>query len=425
MLTIVSTVVFLADTWLHVTTTTVNFVQVDSVLGSAAEYGFVLEPNCTVGPGAGPTDARDKCAISIAATNIFLVNGSASLQTLNNVSDSVAALTYNNQLTYLGKPSSPTVLAHDFTATTFGIETQCRPVSTECNLNALFGASTPFHCTDAFQGDLSNALQVAQTPEWYMVYFDNSSMASNLSYISTGVQNPFYFGLAALTNAQGGGGSFANGETEIVTPVHGGSAFVLYCNATVYEIEYDQVNGSVTRFVTTASNVSTTNLFQGSIAATGVGTFQLQQAASLATFSTTAQELADKIALAFSRVALAVGGQLVAPAPAQAAQLRSAPLVTRLPQAPLFTLVLANLLFALLGVVFTVRAVASARGDDVPEVQARLSIPGLVANLFEGARAKEGVADVQELFAEQSGEDPGRVVVGMTQRGGYEFRLAS
>ena len=91
---------------------------------------------------------------------------------------------------------------------------------------------------------------------------------------------------------------------------------MLFCNSTLYDIQYNSVNGAVTRFVTTPSNISTTNLWQKSIQISGLGTDQLKQAASLTVFSNSAEELADGIALAFSKVALAVGSQSVRPQPA-------------------------------------------------------------------------------------------------------------
>jgi hypothetical protein len=185
-------------------------------------------------------------------------------------------------------------------------------------------------------------------------------MASNNTFY--GISNPYYFGLAAIVNPEGGR---APNDTEIVTPTHGGASFVLNCSTALYDIEYDSVNSRVIRFAKTPSNDSVANIWQGANAFTTGGTGYisdptLQQAASLAAFSNTAQEMADKIALSYSRTALAIGAQAVAPKPALAAQEREEFLVSKVPPAPLFTLVVANLLFVVLGVALTAVALVSS-----------------------------------------------------------------
>jgi hypothetical protein len=44
--------------------------------------------------------------------------------------------------------------------------------------------------------------------------------------------------------------------------LHGGRAFILGCNTTIYDIQYDHVNGSITQFVPMLSNTSTSNIRQ-------------------------------------------------------------------------------------------------------------------------------------------------------------------
>lgn len=413
-------IVFAADTWLHITTKTVNFTNITPVF-DGADYSISLQPNCTIGNNSF-TDQFGQaypCSLNPGASVIFLYNGTQSLQVLNNVSDIMTVLTYegDSTYTYLGIPPSDALSQRDYEATTFGISTQCKPISNECNLIASIGASTPFECTPAFAGDVTQAPGGLVT-----TYLTNATMSSNGT--EGGIQNPFYVGLAALVNQQGGGSLVQTNLTpipEIVTPVHGGISFVLLCAATVYDIQYNSINGTATQFVATASNDSTTNIWQGAIAYTGVGSPQLQQAASLATFSSSAQELADKIALAYSKIALAIGAEAVMRTPALAVQERSSLLVARVPAAPLFTLVVANLLFVILGVILTLVALGTS-GGEVREVQARLSIVGLVADRFEGVKARRGVESMDELFEERYGQRSTRVAIDRVAGGGYEYK---
>jgi hypothetical protein len=185
-------------------------------------------------------------------------------------------------------------------------------------------------------------------------------MSSNISGFAYPVNNPFYWGLVALTNI----GLFPDSlNPGVIGGVHGGLVFVLFCNSTLYDIQYDLVDGVLTRFVTTPSNTSTASLWQVPLELSGLGTDQLKQAASLAAVSTSTLELTNRMALAFSTVALAMGSQSVGAQPALEAQERTSLLVARILLAPLFILVILNLLFVVLGIILTVIAITSSGGD--------------------------------------------------------------
>jgi len=98
------------------------------------------------------------------------------------------------------------------------------------------------------------------------------------------------------------------------------------------------------------------------------------------------------------------------------AQERSTTLVARIPKAPLYTFVLANMLFVALGIALAVLAIAR-NGGEVREIQARLSIEGLVADIFEGRRAKERVESIDDLFDEMYGQESTRVVIHNSAQG--------
>jgi hypothetical protein len=132
-------VIFLADTWLHVTTKTVNFVQVSPVI---ANYSVSLLPGCTVGDNSYADQIgqpHGPCSLNVAGQAVFFANATQSLEVLNNASNLVSVLTYENNIspyTYLGIPSSNELSVRDYTATTFGMNTQCELISNACNLAA-------------------------------------------------------------------------------------------------------------------------------------------------------------------------------------------------------------------------------------------------------------------------------------------------
>jgi hypothetical protein len=378
------------------------------------------------------TKALRSCALSTAATNTFLVNGTQSLQTLTNVSNIISTSTYyspeDGEYVYLGLPFSSTLAARDYKASSYGIQTQCQPVSKKCNLRAVAGDSTPFYCTEAFQGDVTFASLEDLDPSWTLAFFTNSSLSSNASY-TTGVQNPFWFGLGALTDGQELlTYQFENGPNDpnLVVPIHGGIAFVLLCNSTIYDLNYTSINSSVTALELTPSNASVTNIFQGTIAFTGFGNAYLQEAASLAGLSTSSNDVANQMALSFSKAIIAGGAQVVQPTAAIVAQKRSSIIVARVPKAPLFTVIILDLLFVVIGIAFSVLALATSSGYqnvDVREVQARLGVVGLVADRFDRRSAKGGISDLKNGFGEfrEGIVDSDRVVLDRTADGGWEF----
>lgn len=104
-------------------------------------------------------------------------------------------------------------------------------------------------------------------PNWYLTYFTNSQRNENeTGYgLLNGGGNPFYFGLATLVNKAID--TVPLNSPEIVGLIHGGMAYVLECNSTVYDVEYDSVNGTITRFDTSKSNDSVASIFKGALGA--------------------------------------------------------------------------------------------------------------------------------------------------------------
>lgn len=426
-----SVLIFAADTYLHYATRSVEFTTVSSLTaGDEINYSMVLSPECYNGTSAAAQNYAAKqaalvtCALSIATTNTFLLDGTQALSVLNNVSNSMTALTYGNSdgdYVFLGVPTTETLASRDFIASTYGVQAQCTPISKQCHLSATEGGSTPFNCSTAFSGNLDYVTNVQNgfDPNWQMAFFTNESMLSNATAFQ-GVDNPFYFALAALVDAQESPEQLTS-DPEIVTPVHGGLAFVLFCNTTVYDIEYTSINNSITRFTPTPSNDSVTNIFEGITDQAIFGSFYLQQAATLAGLANSSSDLADQMGLSFSKAFVSGGAEVLQPQPAIAAQERSSFIVARVPKAPLFIVVALDFLFALLGIALTVLAVFSSCGkNEVREIQSRLTITGLVADRFE-KEARIPITSIDEAFSEYEGEKGPRVIIEKVASEGYGY----
>ena len=81
---------------------------------------------------------------------------------------------------------------------------------------------------------------------------------------------------------------------------------MLLCNATIYDAEYTWINGSFGNFSSlNPSNTTMANIINGPQQKnTTFGLNQFVNGAVLATFSHTAEELAQKMALVYSQTAL-------------------------------------------------------------------------------------------------------------------------
>ena len=62
-------------------------------------------------------------------------------------------------------------------------------------------------------------------------------------------------------------------------------------------------------------------------------------------------------------------------------------------------------------------------GGEVREVQARMTLVGLVADRFEGSRGRNGVEEIKELFEETEGKGSLRVGIDYAEGSGYSYRV--
>ncbi|KAB8262300.1 hypothetical protein BDV32DRAFT_157426 [Aspergillus pseudonomiae] len=405
--------VALGDTWLHLTTTTVEFTQVKPV-SNQTDYGFGLIPECLTSNNSVAAQSGEQilCSVSLAVTGSFLRNGTVSLGVLNDMSDQATVSTYTdpqaNKYAYLQAPEGASLSNRDYTAKTYGARTQCELISTKCKLKNNASVVT-YNCSSDFAGSFTQTgLKTA--------FFTNASMAEDMSQsmYNKGVGNPYYFAAGNIMSLAGGE---APNSTEFLKSLHGPYAFILGCNTTIYDIEYDRVNNTVTRFVPTISNTSTSNVWQTSISHLNNWYPTIEQTAGAAILSGSAQVFVDQIAESFSKVTIALGADAVDARPAIAAQDRESFLVARLPKAPFITLVAVSLLYVLCGLTFVVLALVAVR-HKIPDIQARMSIAGLVADRFGDPSSWNKNTSVDEMFEEHSGKSEKRVAIESPDLGG-------
>lgn len=418
--------VFGADTWLHVTTSTIRLTRTTHVAVDEALYSFNLIPDCTVTNNslAALNDTQTSCTLTPLLSSdpdldtFVFTDSVTTLEVLGNQSQDVS-VTYktNDALAYLSVAPSSIDPTLDFTASTFAVRTLCSPMSRECNLNMTVQNIT-FSCNNRSFTDLHGDL----------AYRGLQRQAFSRANMSTrgipgkfyGLHNPFYVA-AATYNAISSKPVTSIAEDPEVVARMSTLASVLFCDVTLLEGEYDVVKGEVTRFTTTVSNTTVLNAFTSALVASSFGTSSMaadmDRAANVAT---DAQDLANRFARSLSKVILSSGAASIQRTPVLELRRRSETLAAKVPKKPLFVLISANFGFVIVGTILTAVAIATPR--EGREVQCRLTISGLVANLYGRDRARRQADVIENLFGDYQGAKS-HIKVGFdrTSKGGIVF----
>ncbi|KAF2157606.1 hypothetical protein K461DRAFT_273808 [Myriangium duriaei CBS 260.36] len=422
-----SFLIFLADTWLHNSTSMVDepvFEKLEpppySGVGLTSRFSA---PNCS-------NAAASHCVLTQTDTNFSLVNPDISQEVINNVSSLAAVSDYaddRGSFSFLHTPFTTESPIYNFIARGYAIQTQCRSASQQCNVRADSGGQTGFNCSSSFNS--VSQLKAGWSDAFYGAYFTNSTMTSlsspstDTNAENTSVTNPFYFGYFGRFDDIVASGDLHK-DPEIIGLQNGGTSFVLLCNASMFDVTYSFVNGSVVIFHTTPSNQTIANLFQAPMAYTTVSRIGLQAAAQAAvSTSRSAKELADKFADDFSTTTLAIGAQVVEEWPGNMSVMQFNRMFTRITRRSLWTFVAINTTFVLTGFVLAAWAARVVLDPAVNDLQGRLSIVGLVADRFEGPRSQRIAGSIERLFEESEANDSSRVVIVGSANGGQGFGL--
>lgn len=420
----ISALVFATDTWLHIVTKTVSVAKLSVAPDHDASYGLsLLSPNCTMTNNSIASQAGAGLVCTMDTGTNLLQAGTTTLQTLNNQSNALSVLSNGPDptLAYLTVNPSDRDQQHDFSAATYGMRTSCRPITRSCNMNTEGGLAT-WNCSN---GVFAQAASNKASLTIQQMFFDDETMTQPSDGGAS--VNPSYFVFASLTQLSANPSTNLVSDPEVVSG-SGALAAILLCSVGFYDTTYDVVEGNVTHMSSILSNVSVANVFIPALSESGFGYPNMANAFNMAaSVAATAQDLSDQFALAYSKIALCIGAGSVVRTPALAAQTRATILVARVPKAPLFLLMVINLIFVVLGIALAVDAARSS--PEAHEVQSRFSIAGLVAGMFEKETMKTGPSDrlvlgkVERLFREYyEGGATKRVGIARGQDGELEFK---
>jgi len=388
---------------------------------------LVLRPNCLVTNNSyhaqdntydGSAD-HVPCTLNPAAAQTFLINTTPinGLQVLSNVSAAAAAkwtIRDGRSYHYLGPVDSAINIRQDYTASSYGMSSSCASLTDYCMQGEEpIGAGTAFNCTaNSFHGPI--------LLNWQSQYYTAPTMSLvNERSNVFGFDNPFYFIGAVSLPAEW---AVPQDRAGIGQEVHGNNFIIVNCTTTVYDIMYRVRNGSVVDLDAVPSNASVVNALQSPIGFVHSADFALVSGWSVAGLgSNTTQQMVDKWAAEYDRVAVSMAATALDAAPADAAQFRDDVLVTKVPLAPLACLLVANLLYTFVGAVLLVMAVAAGRDAEAHEVVSRLTVAGLVADRFEDQKARVAVEKPEEMFQELSDGAAYKIAVAGTQEGGHAY----
>ncbi|CZS99954.1 uncharacterized protein RCO7_01693 [Rhynchosporium graminicola] len=422
----VLTLVFAADTWFHFTTKSINLTQVyptTSVLNTSVG----LIPTCY---NVNRT-YQGGCTLNQGGSATFLMHGQQAQNVVANLSTTMRVNTIasgKDIFTYVGNPPKAALSNIDYQSHTWGLKTQCTPVTSQC-VNASrssVGKYLDYKCPFAMEGRVSTDADAAFQNQFQMAYFTNSRASINYTG-TTSLANPYYFASLALVNQNIGRSPLLINDPEIANSGHGASVIAVFCNTTVYDILYTSLNNTISLFDIKPANSTLTNIIAGTQQYTRVGDPNLIQGSSIAALiGSSAQDVADGFALTYSQVALGVASAAFEERESVRAQRRETILVAKVGVVSLAALLGANMALVVLGCVLLGFAVKAGKGE-TREVQARMSVGGVVASLFEGERGERPVVEVDDLFEERKGgravsDGAGlRVGVVKTESGGWRF----
>ncbi|KAF2148041.1 hypothetical protein K461DRAFT_324992 [Myriangium duriaei CBS 260.36] len=425
--------VFGADAWLHDAVKTVPTYDI-TAFPRPVLFDFALNTSytncnnatCYVDEGAESTFTLKNVSMSLAAlddtwttTSTVFPNESSRLnQVTVGKYDSMGA---DATLAYLTVYRDPD-WSVDFRSTTFGVQTQCFPSKEQCVLDSMSeqNGTTIIRCgTTKYNFNQSTSGSISSQTN----YFTNSSRKASAGTVLPGPYE-FYFNYAIFIPGSQellSGSQLNNSLTSEIG--HDSTLFELECTIRSYSIIYYAYQGMVRAFDTYYSNHTVGTALLSPMAMTTAGLDLMERSIQISTATRNSlDEVANDTATAYSTTAVALAYPAFQPVLSSTARLVQNTLVTRIKRTPLFTFIAVNLLYVVIGLVIAIMTVLTASDQRVHDLQARLSITGLVVDRFEGGRRKESARNIQDLFEEFHYKSScSRITVRSNEAGGMTF----
>ncbi|KAF2650131.1 hypothetical protein K491DRAFT_149337 [Lophiostoma macrostomum CBS 122681] len=469
---VASLLVQAADTYFHIAADSIELVQFQPFPSATRQFSRGLAPWCLDRPTIGPLGQKNfwGCGITAQAapynnaTSLAPTNATIIQDMKNSNSDQHQILNFTNAegVQYAVVAPANVGPSYDWKASSFGVSTTCSAIPEgACSLsdpitNAKDGQGSPimlvpFNCTKEQAGiDITGNITSHNT-KVHMLDFHKYAAESQpflnnsidylgdfktiLQSINAGedanqiFKNPWHaLAMRKIPFASQGDfsqlpPSFQNDSRVWKHPLLG-ALILMVCNITIWDATYTSLGSQITNLTTSPSNGSTagaasmpgtrfigtlTNIFQDE--STGPETRR-----SPSTFIR-GFELGMSKAYSYSLASQTSGR------PSLLVQARTSKVVTKLPVAALWFLVVANVAFAMLG--FGLAAWAMMRATPVVhQLQMRMGFSGLVAALFDREHSEMKAKDEDHLMKKgdaDTGVEPRRIEFFRTGAGGAGF----
>lgn len=396
-------------------------------------YGYPFSWPCNI---VRPIDNVYFLVGSQASANVQL--GLASNDTIvgytgsPNGSDSEAPSS-NRPIYYIGDQRSGA--SADFRGQTMGMSTQCDIITHKCSTG---NNGSTFSCPGGFEGDFSEC-----SPRvWPDTTSDGPCMtgigfAADAQLSGAGEQfisltpdenrtallprNPMYFGAWARKLPAFGDprNPLSNDSTDIFLDGSIEAKWLLNCSATVYDIDYTWVNGSLHTFNATPASAEWGAFFSAPFAWNlDLASLNLKSAAFDASYSaSSAADLANRWAKQFSYYALSTSVGTFVPQVNSLEQARNNTVtLTRVPIVPLYLLLGLKWLYVVVVICLAIGVYCFTHPAETEVVKAQLSVKGLVTAHFDhpDLLQKGAVQQVQSRLDMLNGgdDDSGNKAVG-------------
>lgn len=469
---ILAAAVFVADTALHYSTSTIDFDVINTNIDSLHEYGRGLSQYCLGFDRMG--NVGFPCSYNITVSNpnrwaeaneiFYLQHNESRVSEIRRVPNMDLA---HGDLALLMPRMQNVPSEIEFRASTVGVSTQCYPITSQCNMRITDPAlpiHTEFNCSRGFFGVLGKSPNISElsgfatdsdvpplgfkpTPNLQYGFFVDPEL--NTPYNSEGynssddqpelsplpdtqLSNPIYLGLAGRFSrtVQAVGNSMSSDSGVFQTNETAYIDFALRCPFTSYDVNYTWANGDIQDLSFSPSpNGSILEIYHGSrfyISVSG-GDYRLQDLLVQAAMQSSSEELAYEWGSLYSTETLSTIGAFTAVRENLQEQQRTRLLVAKVPKAALGALIACSLAYTLLGLGLGVIAYR-ASATDVRDLAAQLSLAGLTAAAFDEkhsftsehrGEAKGGVVFNEKLNRRETK----RVLIDGNPERGYEFRV--
>ena len=449
---VLAVAVFVTDTVLHYTTTTIEFDQLSAPTGPIFEYGRGLSARCADFNRSANNGLP--CSFDYAQMQNnpdgYIFENNEVFRLAQNFSK-VSQIRLVDGATP-GDSHHAVLLPHavdtgvDYEASTMSVATTCKLITDSCHMQPFGNTSavheTRFQCSDAFYGVLGldpvtsqwdsqtdlnvsvlsfkpssdlqyaffkdSALQQPYNPVGYSTARESSGTFESQGVPNDELVNPMYVGIASRFDYGDQAAGVDLPKQRGFHPVADETVtdFVLSCEVRSYDTDYIWNNGAIAQVTPTlGQNGSVLEIYQGALSYFGSDStpYDLQIFLLQSALSFTPEQFETTWADLYSVKVMSGIGPYTSSRTNVQEQTRTVLLVAKVPKPALGALIACSLAYTVLGVILGLTALRAA-SLNIRELATQLSLPAIASAAFDekGASALHSSVDLQSGLTSDS-----------------------